>query len=105
MKHFKDKEQVLSYIVSELIATLEDDIKNQKMNGEPEEDYRELIHKIDDIKEVQHLVSNASETLEALSECLEQMEQMKDIFHDNDGSIENAMDQAELAISNAGGRG
>lgn len=103
MEFFKDEEQAISYILDEIVATLEDDILNQKKNGEPEEDYKELEDKIKDIEKVSFLVRGGPKLLAALEGCLHQMEQMKDMFDDEDGTIEAAMDDAELAVSNAGG--
>lgn len=65
MKYFEDEKQAINYTVNELIATLEDDINDQKRNNEPPEDYEELEDKIDDISEVQNLIAAAPELLEA----------------------------------------
>ena len=59
MKFFKDQQQTISYIINELTATLEDDIENQKKNGEPPEDYKELEDKIKDIESASLLLSSA----------------------------------------------
>jgi len=65
MKYFAEKRRAVNYIIPELIATLQDDINNQKANGEPERDYIELEDKIKDIEEVQPVMEAGPELLEA----------------------------------------
>ena len=104
MEYFKDEGLAINYILTELVATLQDDINDQKNNGEPEEDCKELEDKIRDIEKVSFMVRESPAMLRALDKCLIQMKRMKRTFYDEDGTIEEAMDDAELAISNAGGR-
>jgi len=74
MKYFAEKRRAVNYIIPELIATLQDDINNQKANGEPERDYIELEDKIKDIEEVQPVMEAAPGLLEALKVAYEVIE-------------------------------
>jgi len=65
MKYFAEERRAVNYIIPELVATLQDDINNQKANGEPEKDHIELEDKIKDIEDVQPGMEAGPALLEA----------------------------------------
>jgi hypothetical protein len=50
LKFFESSEEVLAYVMREIVATLTDDLDEMKHNGEPADELRMLRHKIHDIK-------------------------------------------------------
>lgn len=102
MKYFFDEGRAIRYVIPELVATLQDDIDNQKANGEPKRDYVELEDKIKDIEEVQPLMEAALDLLEA---CRMANNKLCELNQDAGDTlfIAEELDMLEKAINKAKG--
>ena len=107
MKYFAEERRAVNYIIPELIATLQDDINNQKANGEPERDYMELEDKIKGIEEVQPVMEAGPELLEACEKVLHSINAncITEQLHSDDAELlSEIMADVYRAITKATGR-
>lgn len=73
LKFFDTTEEVLSYVTSELIATLRDDYESMEHDEDNAEDVKDLKAKVHDIEQTECLIVAAPEMLKFIQTILNEV--------------------------------
>jgi hypothetical protein len=96
LKHFSNVGAVLSYVASELISTLQDDLQSSREAGEPASELKDLKNRLADVQRAEPLVVNALEVAETLAQIVPCLENWVDIQ-----DKEDARDYDQKALERA----